>query len=236
MQVKSILIATFIFLIIVLGLLNLSTKLPQSPSNQDQTPETTQPEPLISFIDTPQTTQSQGTEFDQTKDYQAIFNTNLGNFKLDLFEKQSPVTVGNFVKLAKSGFYDGQRFHRVIDGFMIQSGDPYSKSVENKALWGTGGPGYVIYDEYIEGLSNVRGTIAMANKGAPQTGGSQFFINIVDNTYLDWDKEPLQSRHPVFGKVIEGMDIVDAISKVATDQGSAPLEDVIITKLEVIEL
>jgi peptidylprolyl isomerase len=159
-----------------------------------------------------------------------ILKTNLGDISIELFEKESPVTAGNFKKLAEDGFYDGSRFHRVISGFMIQGGDPLSKDTTLKARWGTGGPGYAIEDEFIKGLSNVRGTIAMANSG-PNTGGSQFFINLVDNTFLDWDKEPAASKHPVFGKVISGMDVVEKIGDVATEGSDRPVKDVIIEKI-----
>jgi len=161
----------------------------------------------------------------------AVLETNKGMIKIELFLDQSPVTAGNFKKLVEEGFYDGTRFHRVIENFMIQGGDPNSKDKENIALWGTGNPGYTIKDEFIQGLSNTRGTISMANSG-PNSGGSQFFINVGDNTNLDWDKPPLTSKHPVFGKVIEGMEIVDDISKSATTgtPSDRPLEDVIITR------
>ena len=160
----------------------------------------------------------------------AVFETSMGNFELELFTEQMPITTGNFIKLVNEGFYDGQRFHRVIPNFMIQGGDPLSKDVNNRNRWGTGGPGYAIKDEFVEGPSNVRGSISMANSG-PQSGGSQFFINVVDNTFLDWDKQPAQSKHPVFGKVVSGMDVVDAISKVQTRPGDQPTEDVVITKV-----
>ena len=99
------------------------------------------------------------------------------------------------------------------------------------ARWGTGGPGYSIADEHIAGplLTNVRGTISMANAG-PNSGGSQFFINLVDNTGLDFDKQPLSSKHPVFGRVIKGMEVVDAIGGVAVGAGDRPVTPVIITK------
>jgi peptidylprolyl isomerase len=157
----------------------------------------------------------------------AVFDTSLGTFKIELFEGKSPITTGNFKTLAEQGFYDGTRIHRVIANFMVQGGDPLSKDSQQKARWGTGGPGYAIEDELIPGLSNVRGTIAMANHG-PNTGGSQFFINVVDNTFLDWDKPPAQSKHPVFGAVIEGIDVVDAIASVETGANDLPAEDVII--------
>ena len=151
--------------------------------------------------------------------------TNQGSIVIELFEDM-PITASNFVKLVNDGFYDGVRFHRVIDGFMLQGGDPTGT--------GTGGPGYTIEDEFVEGSSNLRGTIAMANTGQPNSGGSQFFINLVDNTNLDWDKPPEQSKHPVFAKVVEGMDVVDKIGKVDTGAGNKPIEEVKIIKAEVI--
>ena len=160
----------------------------------------------------------------------AVFDTSLGEFKIELFEDKSPITAGNFKKLAEEGFYDGTRFHRVIKKFMNQGGDPLSKDLAQSARWGTGSPGYSIKDEFIEGLSNVRGSISMANSG-PNSGGSQFFINVIDNTFLDWDKPPAQSKHPVFGKVIGGMDVVDAINNVETVPGDRPKEDVLINKV-----
>ena len=165
----------------------------------------------------------------------AVFSTNLGTFEMELFNDTMPITAGNFIKLAKEGFYDGIKFHRVIDGFMVQGGDPNSKT-ENTASYGSGGPGYAIPDEHVKGelLTNVRGTISMANSG-PSSGGSQFFINVADNIGLDFDKEPLTSKHPVFGRVISGMDVVDKIAKVETDGRDLPVEPVVIEKLVINE-
>jgi peptidylprolyl isomerase len=146
--------------------------------------------------------------------------TTKGDIVIRLYSDM-PITAGNFEKLVKDGFYDGIIFHRVIKDFMIQGGDPTGT--------GSGGPGYSIKDEFVEGHSNIRGTISMANSG-PNSGGSQFFINLVDNTFLDYDKQPLASKHPVFGEVIEGMDIVDAIGNVGTDGGDRPIEEVKIIK------
>lgn len=172
--------------------------------------------------------ENRGEKMDSTGNI-AVFETNKGTIKIELYLEQSPITAGNFKKLVEEGFYDGTRFHRVIANFMIQGGDPLSKDVGMKQRWGSGGPGYVIEDEFIKGLSNVRGTLSMANAG-PNSGGSQFFINVKDNTYLDWDKQPLSSKHPVFGKVVEGMDIVDQISNVQTDSMDRPQEDIIINR------
>jgi peptidylprolyl isomerase len=143
--------------------------------------------------------------------------TTMGNITIEL-RPDMPVTAGNFEKLVKQGFYDNTIFHRVIDGFMIQGGDPKGT--------GMGGPGYTIRDEFTPTNRNVRGTIAMANAG-PNTGGSQFFINLVDNSHLN-------TKHPVFGKVVEGMDIVDKIGKVKTDSNDRPVTPVKIIKAAVI--
>ena len=163
----------------------------------------------------------------------AVLTTNKGVIEIELYDDAMPITAGNFAKLAKEGFYNGTKFHRVIDGFMIQGGDPNTKTDET-LKYGTGGPGYSIPDEFVKGdkLSNVRGSIAMANSG-PNTGGSQFFIDLVDNTNLDFDKPPLTSQHPVFGRVVKGMDIVDAIAKVETNQNNLPLVNVVIESVVV---
>jgi peptidylprolyl isomerase len=164
----------------------------------------------------------------------AVLTTNRGVIRLELFEDQMPITTGNFIKLAGEGFYDGTKFHRIIDNFMIQGGDPNSKT-DNVASYGTGGPEYTIQDEFVAGelLTNKRGTIAMANTGQPNSGGSQFFINTVDNLSLDFDKQPLTSKHPVFGRVIEGMDIVDTIANVETGAGDVPTEPVVIESVTI---
>lgn len=161
--------------------------------------------------------------------------TTEGDIVIELYQDVMPITSGNFLSLVQSGFYDGTKFHRVIDGFMIQGGDPNTKT-DNVASYGTGGPGYAIEDEQVvdERLSNVRGTISMANSG-PQSGGSQFFINLVDNTGLDFDKQPLSSKHPVFGRVVSGMEVVDAIAKVPTNPRDLPLEAVVVEKAVVAE-
>lgn len=143
-----------------------------------------------------------------------LLQTSMGDIKIELFEKEMPVTAGNFRKLVEQGFYNGVIFHRVIPDFMIQGGDPTGT--------GMGGPGYNIKDEFTRNNKNARGTISMANAG-PNTGGSQFFINVVNNNYLD-------SKHPVFGKVTEGMEVVDNISKAKRDRGDRPLTKITITK------
>lgn len=163
----------------------------------------------------------------------ATFVTNRGTFELELFKDTMPITAGNFIKLANEKFYDGIKFHRVIDGFMIQSGDPITRT-EEYIKYGTGGPGYTIPDEFVSGeyLTNVRGTIAMANRG-PESGGSQFFINVADNQNLDFDKPPFTSKHPVFGRVIRGMDVVDAIATTETNSNDMPIDPVIIESVTI---
>jgi cyclophilin family peptidyl-prolyl cis-trans isomerase len=146
-----------------------------------------------------------------------LLKTSMGNITLELYDDM-PITTGNFKSLVEKGFYDGVIFHRVIDGFMIQGGDPEGT--------GMGGPGYAIQDEFTDHNKNDRGTIAMANSG-PNTGGSQFFINLVNNDFLD-------NLHPAFGKVIEGMDVVDAIGKAQTDGNDRPLTEVKIIEAKII--
>ena len=164
----------------------------------------------------------------------AIIETNKGIIQMELFEDTMPITTGNFIKLANEGFYDQTKFHRVIEEFIIQGGDPTTKE-KDKAKYGTGGPGYTIPDEFVKGkyLTNVRGSLAMANSG-PNTGGSQFYINLVDNKTLDWNvPDPNNSKHPVFGRVVSGMEILDAISKVKIDSRNIPLEAIIVKKVEI---
>jgi len=138
-----------------------------------------------------------------------LLNTSMGDITLELFNDM-PITAGNFRKLVEKGFYNRTIFHRIIDGFMIQGGDPTGT--------GRGGPGYAINDEFSHHNRNDRGTIAMANAG-PNTGGSQFFINLVNNNYLD-------KAHPVFGKVVAGMDVVEKMGKVKTDAMDRPAKEV----------
>ena len=155
----------------------------------------------------------------------ATLHTTMGDITLSFLPEQAPNTVANFLKLAKSGFYDGTRFHRVIKNFMIQGGDPLSKDDTKKAQWGTGGPGYQFNDEISKTNSNVVGSVAMANSG-PNTQGSQFFINAVDNHYLD-------PNYTVFAQVTSGLDVVKAIDAVATDGSDRPLSPVTITSVVV---
>ncbi len=155
----------------------------------------------------------------------AFVTTNKGNFELELWGEYAPKTVENFVTLAESGFYDGVKFHRVIEGFMIQGGDPQSKDDEMEDYWGTGGPGYTFADEIHAANRNDIGTISMANAG-PNTNGSQFFINTAPNNFLD-------TKHTVFGKVVSGMDVISTIEQVETFPNDRPIEPVIIAKITI---
>ncbi len=148
----------------------------------------------------------------------AEFNTSMGNFKVELFRDKAPLTVGNFIKLVEKGFYNGLIFHRIIPNFMIQSGCPHGT--------GYGGPGFTIQDEFHPNLKhNTPGILSMANAG-PNTGGSQFFITVAPTPWLD-------GKHAIFGKVIEGMNIVEKISKVKTDRSDKPLQDITINNITI---
>jgi len=153
--------------------------------------------------------------------------TSLGTMRVELFTDQMPKTAGNFIKLAKSGFYDGLHFHRIINGFMVQFGCPHSKD-PNSPRAGTGNaPGGTIEDEHPASakISNQPGTLSMANTGRPNSGSCQFFINTVDNARLDWFT-PGPSKHPVFGKVISGMDVVKKIESSPTNSQDRPITPV----------
>ena len=146
----------------------------------------------------------------------AIIETNLGIIVFKLLPDLAPETVRNFEKLAKDGFYDGTLFHRVIPGFMIQGGDPNTKS-GNKSTWGTGGPGYTIKAEF-SSRSHHRGIVSMARAQDPNSAGSQFFIVTTDSTFLD-------RQYTVFGEVTEGMDVADKIVKLQRDGNDCPLQE-----------
>ena len=147
------------------------------------------------------------------------FTTNKGVFVAQMFEEKAPETTKNFIDLTEKGFYDGIIFHRVIDGFMIQGGDPTGT--------GRGGPGYRIKDEFGEGLAHDdEGILSMANAG-PNTGGSQFFITLAPTPWLN-------GHHAIFGKVVKGMDVVREIGSVATNFQDRPLDPVVMEKVEVL--
>ncbi|MBI2030630.1 peptidylprolyl isomerase [Candidatus Kaiserbacteria bacterium] len=136
----------------------------------------------------------------------------------------APNTVANFIKLAKEGFYDGTKFHRVIANFMIQGGDPQTKDDSLAPQWGTGGPGYKFADEIHANNHNEIGTISMANAG-PNTNGSQFFINTAPNNFLD-------AKHTVFGRVTAGMDVVQTIENTPVGASDRPISPMIIERVE----
>jgi len=178
---------------------------------------------------------------------QAIIQTNLGEIKLQLFDKQAPKTVKNFIELAKKQYYDGVIFHRIIPDFMIQGGDPTGSGAGGQSIYGEN-----FEDEFSSELFNLQGALSMANAG-PNTNGSQFFIvtnkNLPENmisqmqeagypleiveAYKNGGTPWLDFRHTVFGQVIEGMDIVDTIEKVPTDSQDRPVDDVIIDSIEI---
>ena len=149
----------------------------------------------------------------------ATIDTDRGPIKLELYPDKAPLTVANFVNLAKRGFYDGLNFHRVIDDFMIQGGCPQGR--------GTGGPGYKFEDETNTGVRHDRGVISMANAG-PNTGGSQFFITLAPTPWLD-------GKHAIFGRVLEGMKTVEAIGKTETDERDRPVKDILIESIAIEE-
>ena len=151
---------------------------------------------------------------------QVDFFTNYGDFRVELYDSLVPITTGNFISLVNSNFYDGALFHRVIKNFMIQGGD-------------VSPPPPPIIDEFDSTLSNIQKTISMANSG-PNTGTCQFFINLVDNTYLDFDKPPFTSKHPVFGITISGFNIVEDIGDVQTNFNDVPYIDVIMDSVRIV--
>ena len=164
----------------------------------------------------------------------ATFETSLGEFKVEVFADKMPITAKNFVDLAKSEFYDGLHIHRIIDDFMIQFGCPHSRDPKSNRA-GTGGPPHGnVQDEHPADvkISNEPGTLSMANTGQPNSGGSQFFINTVHNSYLDWFSTG-PSKHPVFGKIIDGMDVVEKIGRTKTDANDRPIEPVQVISITV---
>ena len=151
---------------------------------------------------------------------QVDFFTNYGDFRVELYDSLMPITTSNFINLVSTNFYDGAIFHRVIKNFMIQGGD-------------VSPPPPSIPDEFDSTLSNIQKTISMANSG-PNTGTCQFFINLVDNTYLDFDKPPFTSKHPVFGITVSGFNIVEDIGDVQTNFNDKPYIDVIMDSVRIV--
>jgi cyclophilin family peptidyl-prolyl cis-trans isomerase len=166
----------------------------------------------------------------------ATFQTSLGEFTAELFMDKMPETAGNFVKLAKAGFYDGLHFHRVISGFMIQFGCPHSRDPSSPRAGTGNGPQGTIKDEHPANakISNEPGTLSMANTGQANSGSCQFFINTVHNAYLDWFS-PGPSKHPVFGKIVSGLDVVKKIETTPTAAGDRPKTPVQMVKVTVQE-
>lgn len=146
----------------------------------------------------------------------AIIETQEGKIVAELFDNVAPKTVANFVKLANSVFYDQLLFHRIVPGFVIQGGDPLTKDISLRDLWGTGGPEWKIDAEFSK-LTHSRGTLSMARSHDPNSAGSQFFIVLKDSFFLD-------GQYTIFGKVIDGMDVVDKIAGLKTDSKEAPIE------------
>ena len=166
----------------------------------------------------------------------AVCETSLGTFEVELFLDKMPITAQNFINLANDGFYDGLHFHRIINGFMCQFGCPHSRDPQSP-LAGTGNPPHgCIQDEFPEDakISNEPGTLSMANTGRPDSGGSQFFINTVHNDYLDWFT-PGRSKHPVFGRITGGMEVIQKIETTETDYNDRPVTPVQMIKITVQE-
>ncbi|MGI0003691.1 MAG: peptidylprolyl isomerase [Candidatus Nitrosotenuis sp.] len=156
----------------------------------------------------------------------ATIETNFGKIVFKLLPDLAPETTRSFVKLAQSGFYDGTLFHRVIPGFMIQGGDPNTKS-QDKHRWGMGGPGYTIKAEF-SSRSHLRGIVSMARATDPNSAGSQFFIVTTDSPFLD-------RQYTVFGEVTEGINVADSIVSQQRDKNDCPLQDIKMTKVSISE-
>jgi len=186
----------------------------------------------------------------------AVFETTMGSFELEIFIDQMPITGSNFIDLVNQGFYNDLHFHRVVRDFVVQFGCPFSIDAKSKKA-GTGGPkkntqyeilggqnkgkfetrdqeGNIV-DEFHEKISNEPGTISMANTGEVNTGGSQFFINVAHNTSLDWFETDTDNKHPVFGKVSKGYDIVEAMNKVEITPNDLPKNPIKVNKVTMAE-
>jgi peptidyl-prolyl cis-trans isomerase B (cyclophilin B) len=177
------------------------------------------------FAEEPRSREFSEEEIKQMSETRAIIETNLGEVELKFFPEKAPNHVDNFITLAKEGFYDGTIFHRVIPGFMIQGGDPKSKS-PNRVGHGTGGPGYTVKAEFSD-IPHKRGILSMARSQHPDSAGSQFFICVADAQWLD-------GQYTVFGEVVSGMDVVDRIVSQPKDRRDNPIERVEM-KVKVIE-
>jgi cyclophilin family peptidyl-prolyl cis-trans isomerase len=211
-----------VIVLVIIGLRTTKTTTENMPIiNQQETTPGAQP------ADTTPLPTSTTTSPEKTKTMNtATLKTNMGEITITLDPVNAPKTVENFTTLASKGFYDGIRFHRVIKGFMIQAGDPQSKDLTKKSLWGTGGPGYKFDDELSGNETYPQGTVAMANAG-PNTNGSQFFIVTASPA------APLPPSYTVFGKVTKGLDVALKIENVKTETADRPVNDVIIEKVSV---
>ena len=158
-----------------------------------------------------------------------IITTKFGDIEVELYSDSAPKTVENFKDLTKKGFYDGLIFHRIVPGFVIQGGDPYTRDTTNRRRWGTGGPGWNIKAEFNKN-THARGVLSMARSQDPDSAGSQFFIVLKDSNFLD-------GQYTIFGKVKSGMDAVDKIATLKTDHADAPInpEQAEIIKVTVID-
>ncbi|MEN9551651.1 MAG: hypothetical protein RI935_28 [Candidatus Parcubacteria bacterium] len=211
-----VVVVSLVYTIAVSGTTQTTTP---SSTNQSATGESSSP---INNTSSPQPPMNPTSE---VKNYtRAVITTNKGVIEVEL-DTNKKLTVGNFGKLADASFYNGVRFHRVIKGFMIQAGDPLSKDLANKNVWGTGGPGYKFNDELVGNEQYTTGTLAMANAG-PNTNGSQFFIVTAQPGV------PLPASYTVFGKVTKGLEVALSIENVPTNSSDQPLEDVIIETIE----
>lgn len=166
----------------------------------------------------------------------ALMETSLGNITVELFTDVMPITAGNFIELAKSGFYDGLHFHRVINNFMVQFGCPHSRDPRSPRAGTGNSPKGCIQDEHPANakISNEPGTLSMANTGRPNSGSCQFFLNTVHNAYLDWFS-PGPSKHPVFGKITAGMDVLKQIEATQTDASDRPVKPVQMIRITINE-
>lgn len=203
-QTKTIKYSVSILLVVIALALLFSGCQPKNNTSQETT-TTTSNSYQVTNKEVTQTMQAepmkQLADFKEIAATQATITTDKGDIIIELFREETPITTANFVELAESGFYDGIRFHRIIEDFMAQVGDPLSKDDSKKALWGTGGAGYVIPDEFVSSLKHdAPGIVSMANRG-PNTGGSQFFITYEPTPWLD-------GKHTVFGRVTSGMDVL----------------------------
>ena len=221
---NTFIFASILIIIVIAVVVFRGRKQEQAPVDNTVATETTQE--TATTTATTSTSTSKPMTDQQTKTEKAVFTTSMGNFTILLSPDTAPKTVANFVKLAQSGFYTGIKFHRVIQGFMIQAGDPFSKNEMKKNMWGTGGPGYTFDDELTGKETYPQGTFAMANAG-PNTNGSQFFI--VTAT----PGAPLPPSYTVFGHVISGMDVPLAIEKVKTETNDRPITDVVINGITI---